>query len=98
MGSTGKLSSSPAWGPPDAPPDRSPRAAKSLRGERQWRNSEHFVLPGDGGNVVVVTEPLDRERASWKPVPPSHMNRGAPGKAGVDAAPPRPRGARAGSR
>ena len=26
-----------------------------------------------GGSVVVVSEPLDMERALWKPVPPSHM-------------------------
>jgi glutamine amidotransferase len=25
-----------------------------------------------GGNVVVVSEPLDTERTFWKPVPPSH--------------------------
>ena len=25
-----------------------------------------------GGNVVVVSEPLDGERAHWKPVPPGH--------------------------
>ena len=25
-----------------------------------------------GGNVVVVSEPLDTERAHWKPVPPGH--------------------------
>ena len=24
-------------------------------------------------NVVVVSEPLDSERARWKPVPPNHM-------------------------
>jgi glutamine amidotransferase len=27
----------------------------------------------DGGNVVVASEPLDREPASWTPVPPSHL-------------------------
>ncbi len=27
----------------------------------------------DGGNMVVVSEPLDREPANWKPVPPSHV-------------------------
>ena len=26
-----------------------------------------------GNNIVVVSEPLDMERALWKPVPPSHM-------------------------
>jgi predicted glutamine amidotransferase len=26
-----------------------------------------------GGNVVVVSEPLDSEHARWKPVPPGHM-------------------------
>ena len=26
-----------------------------------------------GGNVVIVSEPLDTERAHWKPVPPGHM-------------------------
>ncbi len=26
-----------------------------------------------GSNVVVVSEPLDMERAFWKPVPPSHV-------------------------
>jgi len=26
-----------------------------------------------GNNVVVVSEPLDMERAFWKPVPPSHV-------------------------
>ena len=26
-----------------------------------------------GGNVVVVSEPLDSEHAHWKPVPPGHM-------------------------
>jgi glutamine amidotransferase len=26
-----------------------------------------------GRNVVVVSEPLDREPANWKPVPPSHL-------------------------
>ncbi len=26
-----------------------------------------------GDNVVVVSEPLDNERAIWKPVPPGHM-------------------------
>jgi glutamine amidotransferase len=26
-----------------------------------------------GGNVVVVSEPLDAERAHWTPVPPGHM-------------------------
>jgi glutamine amidotransferase len=26
-----------------------------------------------GGNVVVVSEPLDAERAHWKPVPPGHV-------------------------
>ena len=26
-----------------------------------------------GDNVVVVSEPLDTERANWKPVPPGHM-------------------------
>jgi glutamine amidotransferase len=25
------------------------------------------------GNVVIVSEPLDTERANWKPVPPGHM-------------------------
>jgi glutamine amidotransferase len=25
-----------------------------------------------GGNVVVVSEPLDDERAHWTPVPPGH--------------------------
>jgi glutamine amidotransferase len=25
-----------------------------------------------GGNVVIVSEPLDGERAHWKPVPPGH--------------------------
>jgi predicted glutamine amidotransferase len=27
----------------------------------------------DRGNVVVVSEPLDREPANWKPVPPGHL-------------------------
>jgi predicted glutamine amidotransferase len=26
-----------------------------------------------GGNVIVVSEPLDADRAHWKPVPPSHV-------------------------
>ena len=26
-----------------------------------------------GDNVVVVSEPLDTDRAHWKPVPPGHM-------------------------
>ena len=25
-----------------------------------------------GGNVVIVSEPLDADRAHWKPVPPGH--------------------------
>ena len=25
-----------------------------------------------GGNLVIVSEPLDAERAHWKPVPPGH--------------------------
>ena len=25
-----------------------------------------------GQNVVIVSEPLDKERANWKPVPPGH--------------------------
>jgi glutamine amidotransferase len=34
-----------------------------------------------GGNVVVVSEPLDMERAFWKPVPPSHFIVARGGKA-----------------
>jgi glutamine amidotransferase len=26
-----------------------------------------------GGNVVVVSEPLDGDRSHWKPVPPGHV-------------------------
>jgi len=26
-----------------------------------------------GGNLIVVSEPLDADRAHWKPVPPSHV-------------------------
>jgi glutamine amidotransferase len=27
----------------------------------------------DGEDVVVVSEPLDKDRAGWKPVPPGHL-------------------------
>ena len=33
-----------------------------------------------GGNVVVVSEPLDAERAHWTPVPPGHMLRAPAGE------------------
>jgi glutamine amidotransferase len=34
-------------------------------------NSLYYRASGD--NVVVVSEPLDTDRAHWKPVPPGHM-------------------------
>ena len=33
-----------------------------------------------GPNVVVVSEPLDMERAFWKPVPPGHLIAARAGK------------------
>jgi glutamine amidotransferase len=33
-----------------------------------------------GGNVVVVSEPLDAERAHWTPVPPGHVLMAPAGK------------------
>jgi GTP-binding protein LepA len=40
-----------------------------------------------GGNVVVVSEPLDAERAHWTPVPPGHVLLAPAGKP-VSLAPP----------
>jgi predicted glutamine amidotransferase len=34
-------------------------------------NSLYYRETGD--SVVVVSEPLDMDRAFWKPVPPSHL-------------------------
>ena len=34
-------------------------------------NSLYYRETGD--SVVVVSEPLDRSRAFWKPVPPNHL-------------------------
>ena len=31
------------------------------------------IIGESGGNVVIVSEPLDTERAHWKPVPPGHV-------------------------
>jgi glutamine amidotransferase len=35
-------------------------------------NANTLYYQESGGNVVVVSEPLDGERAHWKPVPPGH--------------------------
>ena len=35
-------------------------------------NANTLYYRESGGNVVVVSEPLDAERAHWKPVPPGH--------------------------
>ena len=35
-------------------------------------NANSLYYRESGGNVVVVSEPLDAERAHWKPVPPGH--------------------------
>jgi predicted glutamine amidotransferase len=35
-------------------------------------NANSLYYRESGGNVVVVSEPLDANRAHWKPVPPGH--------------------------
>jgi glutamine amidotransferase len=35
-------------------------------------NSNSLYYRESAGNVVIVSEPLDTERAHWKPVPPGH--------------------------
>ena len=35
-------------------------------------NANTLYYRESGGNVVVVSEPLDEDRAHWKPVPPGH--------------------------
>jgi glutamine amidotransferase len=35
-------------------------------------NANTLYYRESGGNVVVVSEPLDAERSHWKPVPPGH--------------------------
>ena len=35
-------------------------------------NANSLYYRESGGNVVVVSEPLDGERAHWKPVPPGY--------------------------
>src|ERR671935_68802 len=35
-------------------------------------NANSLYYRVSGGNVVIVSEPLDAERAHWKPVPPGH--------------------------
>ena len=35
-------------------------------------NANSLYYRESGSNVVVVSEPLDAERAHWKPVPPGH--------------------------
>ena len=37
------------------------------------RQGQLPLLSGIGDNIVIVSEPLDGERAQWKPVPPGHM-------------------------
>jgi glutamine amidotransferase len=41
-------------------------------------NSLYYRESGD--NVVIVSEPLDTERAHWKPVPPCHLIAARAGK------------------
>jgi glutamine amidotransferase len=36
-------------------------------------NANSLYYRVSGQNVVVVSEPLDADRAHWKPVPPGHM-------------------------
>ena len=36
-------------------------------------NANTLYYRESGDNVVVVSEPLDTDRAHWKPVPPGHM-------------------------
>ena len=36
-------------------------------------NANTLYYRESGDSVVVVSEPLDSERAHWKPVPPGHM-------------------------
>ena len=36
-------------------------------------NANSLYYPESGGNVVVVSEPLDGDRSHWKPVPPGHV-------------------------
>src|SRR6516165_899781 len=35
-------------------------------------NANSLYYRESGGNVVIVSEPLDADRAHWKPVPPGH--------------------------
>jgi glutamine amidotransferase len=35
-------------------------------------NANSLYYRVSGGNVVIVSEPLDAERTHWKPVPPGH--------------------------
>jgi glutamine amidotransferase len=35
-------------------------------------NANTLYYRESGGNILVVSEPLDSDRAHWKPVPPSH--------------------------
>ncbi len=51
------------------------------------------ITGSPGGNVVVVSEPLDTERAHWKPVPPGHAIVAQGRQAGPAAAVPRRRSA-----
>ena len=36
-------------------------------------NANSLYYQESGGNVVVVSEPLDGDRSHWKPVPPGHV-------------------------
>jgi glutamine amidotransferase len=36
-------------------------------------NANSLYYRESGENVVIVSEPLDAERAHWKPVPPNHV-------------------------